>query len=287
MRLKGHPRARSKDGRATLQPRGLGEVDCEPVAFALVAAGHFGAGVAEMPLDVGFLDLRGGREAGAQRMAAEGEPPLALGQVAPQAGGESACLYQAGRRACRSAAFGSDAAILARYGPEEGPAGDARRAAARSRARRPGRCRSARPGRSRPRASPSCRGWSAGRPPGRFRPNLSRPRSGPGPQSRPTISDRRSPPAKPSRQDRPVTQASQVHVERRQHRQKLVGEDRRPSARGAAVAAADAGEHGGDMPVPDIERLARLAVAPGDARQPPLGVATESSAPPRSACDAR
>jgi hypothetical protein len=36
------------------------------------------------------------------------------------------------------------------------------------------------------------------------------------------------------------------------------------------VPPADAGEHGGDMPVPDIERLAHLTVAPGDARQPPL-----------------
>ena len=52
----------------------------EPVALALVAAGHFGAGVTEMFLDVGFLDLGGGGEAGAQRMAAEREPPLALGQ---------------------------------------------------------------------------------------------------------------------------------------------------------------------------------------------------------------
>ena len=36
------------------------------------------------------------------------------------------------------------------------------------------------------------------------------------------------------------------------------------------MAAADAGEHGGDVPVADVERLAELAVAPGDAGQPPL-----------------
>ena len=36
------------------------------------------------------------------------------------------------------------------------------------------------------------------------------------------------------------------------------------------MPAADAGQHGGDMPVADVERLAELAVAPGDARQPPL-----------------
>ena len=36
------------------------------------------------------------------------------------------------------------------------------------------------------------------------------------------------------------------------------------------MAAADAGQHGGDMPVADVERLAELTVAPGDSRQPPL-----------------
>ena len=36
------------------------------------------------------------------------------------------------------------------------------------------------------------------------------------------------------------------------------------------MAAADAGQHGRDMPVTDVERLAELAVAPGDSRQPSL-----------------
>ena len=36
------------------------------------------------------------------------------------------------------------------------------------------------------------------------------------------------------------------------------------------MAAADAGEHGGDMPIADFERLPKLAVAPGDAGQAPL-----------------
>ena len=72
----------------------LCEVDFEPVAFALVAAGHFGAGVAEVFLDMGLFDLGGGGETGAERMAAEGEPPFALGQVAAQAGREGACLHQ-------------------------------------------------------------------------------------------------------------------------------------------------------------------------------------------------
>ena len=36
------------------------------------------------------------------------------------------------------------------------------------------------------------------------------------------------------------------------------------------MAAADAGQHGGDMAIADLERLTELAVAPGDAGQAPL-----------------
>ena len=38
----------------------------------------------------------------------------------------------------------------------------------------------------------------------------------------------------------------------------------------AAMAAADAGQHGGDMAIADLERLPELPVAPGDAGQAPL-----------------
>ena len=46
------------------QPGCFGEIDTEPIAPSLIAAGHFGRGVAEMALDVGFVDLGGGGEAG-------------------------------------------------------------------------------------------------------------------------------------------------------------------------------------------------------------------------------
>ena len=46
------------------------------------------------------------------------------------------------------------------------------------------------------------------------------------------------------RQDRPVAQAAQIHLQRRQHGQKLVGEDRGFLQGRAAVAAADAGDLG-------------------------------------------
>lgn len=42
---------------AWLEPRGLGEVHPEPVASALIPAGHLGAGVAELLLDMTLVDL--------------------------------------------------------------------------------------------------------------------------------------------------------------------------------------------------------------------------------------
>ena len=47
---------------------GLGQIDTKTVATALVAAGHFRAGVAELLLDVALVDLGRGGEAGAQRI---------------------------------------------------------------------------------------------------------------------------------------------------------------------------------------------------------------------------
>jgi hypothetical protein len=36
------------------------------------------------------------------------------------------------------------------------------------------------------------------------------------------------------------------------------------------MPATDAGEHGGDMPVPNVERLTHLAITPGNSGQAPL-----------------
>ena len=61
-----------------------------------------------------------------------------------------------------------------------------------------------------------------------------------------------------------VAQAAQVVVQRRQHGQQLVGEDRLLLGGRAAMGAADAGQHGGDMGVARVERAPELAVAPAD-----------------------
>jgi hypothetical protein len=42
-----------------LKAGGFGEVDGKPIALALVAASHLGAGVTEVPLHMRFLDLGG------------------------------------------------------------------------------------------------------------------------------------------------------------------------------------------------------------------------------------
>jgi len=76
------------------QPRRLGQVDPEPIAFPLIAAGHFGAGVAEMALDMRFLDFRGAGEAGAQRMAGKRQLSFALAEIAANAGGQRGFLHQ-------------------------------------------------------------------------------------------------------------------------------------------------------------------------------------------------
>ena len=70
------------------QSRRLGEIDPEPVAFPLLSAGYFGAGVAEMALDMRFLDFRGAGEAGAQRMAGKRQFSFALAEIAANAGGQ-------------------------------------------------------------------------------------------------------------------------------------------------------------------------------------------------------
>jgi hypothetical protein len=49
-----------------LKPSRLGQIDAESVAFPLVAPRHFGAGVTEALLNVGFFDLGGTGKTGAQ-----------------------------------------------------------------------------------------------------------------------------------------------------------------------------------------------------------------------------
>ena len=78
------------------EARRLGEIDAKAVAAALIAAGHFGGGVAEVLLHIALVDLGGRGEASAQRMPRECLLPLALGQVAANASRERGTFDQPG-----------------------------------------------------------------------------------------------------------------------------------------------------------------------------------------------
>ena len=82
--------------RCALQSRRLGQVDPKPVAAALIAPGHFRRGVAELLLHEAFVDLGGGGEAGAQRMAGEFPLSLALGQLAAHTRRQGGLFHEAG-----------------------------------------------------------------------------------------------------------------------------------------------------------------------------------------------
>ena len=60
------------------------------------------------------------------------------------------------------------------------------------------------------------------------------------------------------RQDRLVAQAPQIVVERRQHREQVVGEDRFFLDGRSAMGASNAGEHGRDVPIARVQRLAEF-----------------------------
>lgn len=57
-------------------------------------------------------------------------------------------------------------------------------------------------------------------------------------------------------------------IERFQHGDKIVAQDGLLLSGRRGVFVADAGEHGGDMAVLPVERLAALRVVPGQGRQP-------------------
>ena len=251
-----------------LQPCSLRKVDREPIASALVAAGHFGAGVAEMLLDVGLLDLGRGGEAGAERMAAERQPPLALGQVAAQAGGEGAFLDETddvlvGQPRPRNPA------VLPSDRPEQGTMADAAEP-------HPSFEESDRAGvgaRAAADFDVAPAGLAADGQEGAFGEDFD-PAGAvlglAGPAIEPDDFRAAEAAGEPDRQDRPIAQAAQIHVERRQHGQKFVGKNGGLLEGRAGVPPPDAGQDGGDMPVTDLQWDAELPVAPGDPGQPPL-----------------
>ena len=67
-------------------------------------------------------------------------------------------------------------------------------------------------------------------------------------------------------QDRAIAQAAQIaEIERSDHGEQILGQDRLLLLRRAAMGAADPGEHGGDVAVLAVERLAALGEIPHQA----------------------
>ena len=108
---------------SALQPRGLGEIDAEPVTPALIAPCHLGGGMAELFLDITLVDLGRGGEAGAQRMAGKQLYPFGLGQLAANAGGKNGLLDEAGDLLVLQP-FGTDGLALAGDAAEQGAMAD-------------------------------------------------------------------------------------------------------------------------------------------------------------------
>ena len=114
---------RSSVLRQALEARRLGEIDPEAVAAALVAPGHFRRRVAEVLLDVAFVNLGRRRQAGAQRVAGKLLLPVAFGQIAANACGDRQALDEA-RDVAVVETFGSD--LAPDYRPEQGSTRDPR-----------------------------------------------------------------------------------------------------------------------------------------------------------------
>ena len=102
---------------------------------------------------------------------------------------------------------------------------------------------------------------------GKTRSSRGHPPFGSWPRSRPTISKRRKPPAKPKRRmARSRRPRSVPGVERFQHGEKIDEEDGFPlTGRGGCLLPIASGEPSGEMPVLRVERLTALRKVPGSA----------------------
>ena len=101
-----------------------------------------------------------------------------------------------------------------------------------------------------------------------------------GPQSRPAISERRRPPAKPSKQDGAVAQAAQIAVERLDHAQQVFGQHGLFLLRRPAVVAADAVITSAIWRSARSSGSPRLGEMPGERGEPPLDGAHRSGLRP-------
>ena len=90
-------------------------------------------------------------------------------------------------------------------------------------------------------------------------------------QSRPTISERLQAAGETDQEDGAIAQAAEIaEIERGDHGEEILGQDGLLLLRRAALGAADPRQHGGDVPVLAVDRLAALGEIPRERREPPL-----------------
>ena len=90
-------------------------------------------------------------------------------------------------------------------------------------------------------------------------------------QSRPTISERLQPAGEADKEDRAIPQAAEIaEIEGGDHGEEVFRQHSLFLLGWPALGAANAGEHGRDMPVLAVHRLAALGEIPHERRQPPL-----------------
>lgn len=106
------------------QPRRLCQIDTEAATPALVAAGHFGAGMAELFLHISFIDFGTAGQPRAQGMPGTEFCARGIGQVRAQPCGRHANLDQPCDMAVFQACF-LRALAIARHVREDRPEADA------------------------------------------------------------------------------------------------------------------------------------------------------------------
>ncbi len=244
-----------------LDARGLGHVDPEAIAPTLVAARHFRRSVAEVLLDVAFVDLGRRGQAGVQRVPGRLLLPLACGKIAAHACREREALDQARDVAVVTCSDSTSRPTAARNtGPRAMRANISRASSAAT-----GQVRSEEPrpiSTSRQPVLPrKVRSTPSSKNSGRPEPT----NESSGLMTGPTISERRRPPAKPSskiarsRKFRKLDGAQCVEHGHDMHREERLLLDGRPCS-----CAANAGEDGRDMAVLAVEGQGPLGEIPGE-----------------------
>jgi hypothetical protein len=251
-----------------LQPRSLGQVDLEAFTRLSVAAGHLGGGMAELALDMGFVDGSRRGKSGAQGVAGEQRQASGFGQIGAHTGFHGAGLDEP-RHLGIDEAVCADIAVGLAHTAEHRSLGDASEfQPAFQRMDRAGRL-----GRAAPDFNEAPAGLALDGEKGARLQDLD-PAAAVLGLRRPAIQARNlgaaQGPGKTDEQDGAVTVAAQVLRQGRDHRQNVLGIERLLLNRRPAMGAADPGHDIENMPVLAGQRRAKGPVHSGQRGQTPF-----------------